>query len=275
MEGDKAEAIELDVLLEAIHRRYGYDFRGYSRIHIVRRVKSFLAKSGQDSVAELIPKVLRDEAFFEKMVFELSVTVTQMFRDPSVFKSIRTKVVPILRTHPFLRIWVAGCATGEEAYSIAILLKEEGLYDHSTIFATDFNDTALEKARDGIYDLGQIRQSTENYQRSGGPKSFSEYYHAEFGAARLDQSLKNNLVFANHNLATDSVFSEMHLILCRNVMIYFDKELQDRVFGLFSDSLVRGGFLCIGTSEEVQFSNFRKNFSRTDYESRIFTRASI
>jgi len=275
MEGDKAEAIELDVLLEAIHRRYGYDFRGYSRIHIVRRVKSFLAKSGQDSVAELIPKVLRDEAFFEKMVFELSVTVTQMFRDPSVFKSIRTKVVPILRTHPFLRIWVAGCATGEEAYSIAILLKEEGLYDHSTIFATDFNDTALEKARDGIYDLGQIRQSTENYQRSGGPKSFSEYYHAEFGAARLDQSLKNNLVFANHNLATDSVFSEMHLILCRNVMIYFDRELQDRVFGLFSDSLVRGGFLCIGTSEEVQFSNFRKNFSRTDYESRIFTRASI
>ena len=275
MEGDKAEAIELDVLLEAIHRRYGYDFRGYSRIHIVRRVKSFLAKSGQDSVAELIPKVLRDEAFFEKMVFELSVTVTQMFRDPSVFKSIRTKVVPILRTYPFLRVWVAGCATGEEAYSMAILLKEEGLYDHSTIFATDFNDTALEKARDGIYDLGQIRQSTENYQRSGGPKSFSEYYHAEFGAAKLDQSLKNKLVFANHNLATDSVFSEMHLILCRNVMIYFDKELQDRVFGLFSDSLVRGGFLCIGTSEEVQFSNFRKNFSRTDYESRIFARTSI
>ena len=275
MEGDKAEAIELDVLLEAIHRRYGHDFKGYSRSHIIRRVKSFLAKSGQDSVAELIPKVLRDEAFFEMLVFELSVTVTQMFRDPSVFKSIRTKVVPILRTHPFLRIWVAGCATGEEAYSIAILLKEEGLYDHSTIFATDFNDTALEKARDGIYDLGQIRQSTENYQRSGGPKSFSEYYHAEFGAAKLDQSLKNKLVFANHNLATDSVFSEMHLILCRNVMIYFDRELQDRVFGLFSDSLVRGGFLCIGTSEEVQFSNFRKDFSRTDYESRIFARTSI
>jgi chemotaxis protein methyltransferase CheR len=158
---------------------------------------------------------------------------------------------------------------------MAILLKEEGLYDHSTIFATDFNDTALEKARDGIYDLGQIRQSTENYQRSGGPKSFSEYYHAEFGAAKLDQSLKNKLVFANHNLATDSVFSEMHLILCRNVMIYFDRELQDRVFGLFSDSLVRGGFLCIGTSEEVQFSNFRKDFSRTDYESRIFARTSI
>lgn len=275
MEGDKAEAIELDVLLEAIHRRYGHDFRGYSRSHIIRRVKSFLAKSGQDSVAELIPKVLRDEAFFEKLVFELSVTVTQMFRDPSVFRSIRAKVVPILRTHPFLRIWVAGCATGEEAFSIAILLKEEGLYDHSTIFATDFNDTALEKARDGIYDLDQIRQSTENYQQSGGTKSFSDYYHAEFGAARLDQSLKNKLVFANHNLATDSVFSEMHLILCRNVMIYFDRELRDRVFGLFSDSLVRGGFLCIGTSEEVQFSNFRKNFSRTDYESRIFTRASI
>ena len=157
---------------------------------------------------------------------------------------------------------------------MAILLKEEGLYDNSTIFATDFNDLALEKAREGIYHFDQIRQSTENYQRSGGPKSFSEYYHAEFGAARLDQSLKNNLVFANHNLATDSVFSEMHLILCRNVMIYFDKELQNRVFGLFSDSLVRGGFLCIGTCEEVQFSNFRKNFSRTDYESRIFRRAS-
>ncbi|MGA3117912.1 MAG: protein-glutamate O-methyltransferase CheR [Syntrophobacteraceae bacterium] len=275
MEGEKTEAIEIDLLLEAIHRRYGHDFKGYSRSHIIRRVKSFLAKSGQDSVAELIPKVLRDEAFFEMLVFELSVTVTQMFRDPSVFKSIRTKVVPILRTYPFLRVWVAGCATGEEAYSMAILLKEEGLYDHSTIFATDFNDTALEKARDGIYDLGQIRQSTENYQRSGGPKSFSEYYHAEFGAAKLDQSLKNKLVFANHNLATDSVFSEMHLILCRNVMIYFDRELQDRVFGLFSDSLVRGGFLCIGTSEEVQFSNFRKDFSRTDYESRIFARTSI
>ncbi len=274
MEGDKAEAIELDVLLEAIHRRYGHDFRGYSRSHIIRRVKSFLTKSGQDSVAELIPKVLRDEAFFEKLVFEFSVTVTQMFRDPSVFRSIRTKVVPILRTYPFLRIWVAGCATGEEAYSMAILLKEEGLYDNSTIFATDFNDLALEKAREGIYHFDQIRQSTENYQQSGGQRSFSEYYHAEFGAVMLDQSLKKNLVFANHNLATDSVFSEMHLILCRNVMIYFDKELQNRVFGLFSDSLLRGGFLCIGTSEEVRFSNFGKNFSRTDYGSKIFKRSS-
>lgn len=267
---EELDALELDLLLEVVYRRYGRDFRGYSRSHLTRRMKNIVARSGLETIADLIPRILRDEAFFEKLVFQLSVTLTQMFRDPHVFKFIRTKIIPILRAYPFLRIWVAGCATGEEAYSIAILLKEEGLYGNSVIFATDFNDLALEKAREGIYDSGQMRLFTANYHEAGGIESFSRYYHAHYGAAALDQSLKENVVFANHNLATDSVLSEMHMILCRNVLIYFDRKLQERVLSLFSESLVRGGFLCLGSHEEVQFSIPGDQFSRMDYEARIF-----
>jgi chemotaxis protein methyltransferase CheR len=227
-------------------------------------------QSGYDAISDLIPLILHDEAFFGKFLAGLSITVSQMFRDPPVYRSIRGKVVPLLHTYPFIRAWVAGCATGEEAYSLAILFKEEGLGARSTIFATDFNDTALEKARQGVYPVGSIRQFTENYQQAGGMRSFSEYYHAGYELAAVDQTLKENIVFANHNLATDGVFSEFHLILCRNVFIYFDQELQDRVLSLFSESLVRGGFLCLGSNEEVYFSHVRDRFREVEDGMRIF-----
>lgn len=267
---EEIQKIEVELLLEAIYRRYGHDFRGYSRSHMERRIRHFLMQSECEAISDLIPLVLHDEALFEKLLAGISVTVSQMFRDPPVYRSIREKVVPLLRTYPFIRAWVAGCATGEEAYSLAILFKEEGLGARSTIFATDFNDTALEKARQGVYPIGSIRQFTENYQKAGGMHSFSEYYHAGYEFAAVDQALKENIVFANHNLATDGVFSEFHLILCRNVLIYFDQDLQDRVLSLLSESLVRGGFLCLGASEEVYFSHVRDRFRKVEDSMRIF-----
>jgi chemotaxis protein methyltransferase CheR len=270
LEIDEIEKIETDLLLDAIYRRYGHDFRGYARTHLERRIRRFLGKIRYTAISELIPKVLHEETFFEKLALEFSITVTEMFRDPFVYRSIREKVVPFLRTYPFIRVWIAGCSTGEEAYSLAIVLKEEGLLQRSTIFATDFNDSALQRAREGVYAIGNIRQFTENYQQGGGIDSFSKYYHAHYGRVTIDQSLKERIVFANHNLATDAVFNEVHLILCRNVLIYFDQDLQDRVLTVFSESLTRRGFLCLGTSEEVQFSKVRDCFKIIDNSARIF-----
>ena len=218
----------------------------------------------------MIPELLHDRAFFEFFLEQFSITVTEMFRDPFVYQSIRTKVIPVLKTYPFIRIWHAGCASGEEAYSLAILLKEERLYDRCTIFATDFNDVALQKASDGIYDVERAKEFTRNYQQAGGVRSFSEYYHAQYGHIVMDQSLKRNITFANHNLVTDGVFTEAHLILCRNVMIYFDKILQNRALTLFRDSLVRGGLLCLGTKESLQFSEVESNFKVEDGKARIY-----
>lgn len=270
MRSNEIESIAITLLLEAIFERYGYDFRGYARASIERRVRHFLPQSGCDTVPEMIPRVLYDECFFERLVREFSITVTEMFRDPHVYRSIREKVVPLLHTYPFVRIWVAGCATGEEAYSLAILLKEEGLYDRATLFATDFNDAALDKAKEGIYALEHIRQSTANYQQAGGTLSFSEYYHAQYGAVAIHPSLKKNLTFANHNLVTDGVFGEMHVILCRNVLIYFDKTLQNRVLKLFTDSLVHGGYLCLGSKESLRFLDVQDHFKAIDEKGRIY-----
>lgn len=266
----ETENIEIDLLLEAVFKRYGYDFRHYARASIDRRVRHFLVKSGCSTISEMIPRLLRDESFFGRMVRDFSITVTEMFRDPHVYASIRSNVVPFLKTFPFIKAWHAGCATGEEAYSLAIVLKEEGLYDRATIFATDFNDVALEKAKQGIYAIEKVKQITQNYRAAGGSGSFSEYYQARYGAAALSGSLGKNIVFANHNLETDSVFGEMHLILCRNVLIYFDRELQDRVFGLFCESLVRGGFLCLGTKETLAFSGVKDRFEPVDEKARIY-----
>jgi chemotaxis protein methyltransferase CheR len=270
MENEEIESIELDLVLEAIHRRYGHDFRGYSKNHVQRRIKQLIARNGEDCVSSLIPKILRDESAFEILLRELSITVTQMFRDPLVFQRLRHKVIPYLRTFPFIRIWVAGCATGEEAYSLAIALKEDGLYERTTIFATDLNDYALEKAKAGIFPLEVFRKYNENYLQAGGTGSFAEYYHAKYESALIVPSLKKNLVFANHNLVTDSVFGEMHLILCRNVLIYFNPELQNRVLGLFTESLVRGGFLCLGANEDIVYSDLRHFYKRVDNAARIF-----
>ena len=269
------EAIEVKLLLEAVFDRYGYDFRHYSRASIERRVRQFQGKSGCSTISDMIPKLLHDESFFGIFVREFSITVTDMFRDPFVYQSIRKTVVPLLKTYPFIKIWHAGCATGEEAYSLAIVLKEETLYDRATLFATDFNDAALDEAKKGIYSLANAKKFTENYQAADGTSSFSDYYHARYEAMVMNKALKENITFANHNLVTDTVFGEMHLILCRNVMIYFEKQLQERVLRLFCDSLVHGGILCLGTKESLKFSQVRENFEVIDENARIYRKITL
>ena len=266
----KIENIEIDLLLEAVFRRYGHDFRHYARASVERRVRQFLPKIQCASVSEIIPKILHDEDVFAYFLRQLSIPVTEMFRDPPVYRALRDQILPVLKTYPFVRIWHAGCATGEEAYSLAILLQEEGLYKRSNIFATDFNDGVLQTAREGIYDLENVKLFSRNYQEFGGRQSFSEYYHAHYNAIALDNSLKEKITFANHNLVSDTVFTEAQLILCRNVLIYFDRDLQNRVLRLFRDSLAKGGFLVLGTKETLMFSDVRDDFSVIDDKMKIY-----
>jgi chemotaxis protein methyltransferase CheR len=252
--------IEVNLLLEAIYQRYGYDFRQYNQASIKRRVLHHLAKTEFLTISDLIPRILHDEEVFTSLFFDLSVTVTEMFRDPWFYLALREKVVPFLKTFPFINIWQAGCSTGEEVYSLAILLKEEELFDRSRIYATDFNDAVLEKAKTRIYPLERIKEYSLNYQKAGGQKSLADYYRAQYQSVIMDASLQDHVTFANHNLATDGVFSEMHLILCRNVLIYFTRTLQNRVLSVFRDSLCYNGFLCLGSKETLQFSNVREDF---------------
>ena len=266
----ECEAIEIDLLLEAVYRRYGYDFRSYARASIERRIRLFLSTSGCSTVSGMIPNVIHDKEFCSHLVRYFSVSVTEMFRDPSVYRIIREDVVPLLKTWPHIKIWLAGCATGEEVYSLAILLKEEGLYDRATIYATDFSDEALDRARDGIYEPARFQDATRNYQLAGGKRSFSEYYLARYDAVTMDASLKEKIVFSNHNLAMDGVFGEMHLIFCRNVLIYFNRALQNRALNLFTDSLVHGGFLCLGTKETLQFTDVSHCYDIVDSKARIY-----
>lgn len=254
------EELEITLLLEAMLHRYGYDFRGYARASLSRRVKKGMEEAGYSKISELIPTIIYDREFFAKFVRNLSVHVTEMFRDPLFFKTLRESVMPYLDSFPFIKIWSAGIATGEEVYSLAIMLKEEGLYDKSRIYATDFSDLVLDKAKRGIYPVDLIKKSTNNYQQSGGMKSFGDYYHADYDSAIFDRSLKENIVFANHNVVTDSVFGEMNMILCRNVLIYFDSDLQNRVLQLFYDSLRPNGFLCLGSKETLEFSGVQEHF---------------
>jgi chemotaxis protein methyltransferase CheR len=254
------EQIEINLLLEAIYQRYGYDFRQYNQASIKRRLLHHLAKTEFQTISNLIPAILFNQVAFKSLIFDLSVAVTEMFRDPWFFLALRQKVLPFLKTFPFINVWQAGCATGEEVYSLAILLKEEGLYDRTRIYATDFNDAALEKAKARIYPLERIKEYSINYQKAGGQKSLADYYQARYQSTILDASLQDNITFANHNLATDGVFAEMHLILCRNVLIYFNRTLQNRVLSTFRDSLRYNGFLCLGSKETVQFSNVQEDF---------------
>ena len=270
MDKNQIENIEMDLLLEAMFKRYGYDFRQYSKSSIRRRIKQFLIKSGCSNVIQLIQKILYDEYLFESLVYNFSVTVTEMFRDPDFFLTIREKLVPYLKTYPSFKIWHAGCATGEEVYSMAIILKEAGLYDKGNIIATDYNDASLEKAKDGVFPIEQIKLYTENYQKSGGSNSFSEYYHSKYNYSILENSLKNNIFFTNHNMAMDSVFGIMNVVICRNVLIYFDKELQNRVLNLFDESLVPNGFLCLGTKESLRFSDIVDRYKPVDDEQKIY-----
>jgi len=269
------EDIEIDLLLEAIYRRYGYDFRSYARASIERRTRQFLTVSGCASIAEMIPKLLRDDQFFSRLVRHFSVAVTEMFRDPHVYRSVREKVVPLLRTWPHFKVWHAGCATGEEVYSLAILLKEEGLYDRATIYATDFNDAVLDTARKGIYAAEKLQEATRSYQQAGGNRSFSEYYHASYDAAAMDAALRERVLFTNHNLATDGVFGEIHLVFCRNVLIYFNRELQNRALNLFTESLVHGGFLCLGTKENLHFTAVCDRYEVVNEKARIYKKKAL
>ena len=274
MRDEEIEEIEIALLMDAIYKRYGYDFRNYTAASIKRRVRNLTAQGNHASISAMIPPLLLNPAFGAKLIYGLSVTVSEMFRDPEFFGTLRQKVIPYLKTYPFVRIWHAGCATGEEVYSLAIVLKEEGFYDRATIFATDFNDLALEKARQGIYPLDKMKEYTASYQRAGGTGTFAEYFRTGYDAAILDNALKKNIAFANHNLVADGIFSEMHLVICRNVLIYFDKTLQDRVLRLFHDSLVYGGVLALGSKETLQFTQVADNFKPLSSKWKIYQKAT-
>jgi chemotaxis protein methyltransferase CheR len=262
--------IELGLLIDAIYHLYHYDFRSYAAASLRRRMKSAMTRFGCESLSQLQDRVMHDPAVFPALLDFLTVQVSEMFRDPSYFRALREQVVPLLRTYPSLKVWVAGCSAGEEAYSLAILLHEEGLLDKTLIYGTDINPHTLQKAAAGIYDVGRIAGFTENHHRSGARSSLSDYYTAAYGRAVFDKSLKDHIVFSDHSLATDSVFAEVQLVSCRNVMIYFDRSLQDRTLGLFHDALCRNGFLGIGSKESLQFSPRGADFTALVRDQRIF-----
>ncbi len=266
----ESENIELQLLLQAIYLKYGYDFRNYAKASIKRRIQHRMTKDGLNNLAQMQHKLLYDIDFFEKLLLDLSINVTEMFRDPNFYTALRQQVIPALRKFPHLKIWHAGCSSGEEVYSMAIILKEEGLYDRTQIYATDMNQVILKKAKEGIFPIHRLKQYTSNYQKSGGKESFSDYYSAHYDHAVIDSLLKKNILFSDHNLATDGVFGEMHLIMCRNVLIYFTRELQNRVFSLFSDSLCDTGFLCLGSKESVRFSEHSHLFEDIAKEEKIY-----
>lgn len=266
----EAEDIEAALFLEAVKMKYGYDFSGYSQAHIKRRIKNRLGKSGCQSILELAHHVIEDAALFGDVLSDFSINVTAMFRDPAFFKYLRNHVIPVLESYPQINIWHAGCSSGEEVYSMAILLKECGLYDRCQIYATDFNCNILSKAKDGIYSLEEIREYTQNYNLAGGTRSFSEYYLAKYDHAILELDLKRKIVFAEHNLVADGSFGEMNLIICRNVLIYFKKPLQNRVNRLFLDSLSKGGYLCLGPKETLAYSDVAADFESVSEEFKVY-----
>jgi chemotaxis protein methyltransferase CheR len=264
------EDVELDVFLEAVARVYGYDFRNYARASLRRRLWRRVTAEGRSSVTGLLETVLHDPSAMERLRVDLSVTVTSMFRDPPFFLALRTRILPLLKTYPFVRVWVAGCASGEEVYSLAILLREEQLAERVRIYATDVSDEVLDRAREGLLPLDRMRTYSSNYLESGGHEGLSHYYEVEGRWARLDPSLRDGVVFARHNLATDSTFNEFHLILCRNVLIYFDRTLQQRVHRLFDDSLVPLGVLALGARESLAGSSIEDRFEALESEARIY-----
>jgi chemotaxis protein methyltransferase CheR len=264
------ERIEIELLLEGIFRHYGFDFRAYAYASIRRRLWKRIEEEGLSNVSALQERVLHEPPLMEKLLLDLSINVTAMFRDPSFYVSFREHVVPLLRTYPFIRIWHAGCSTGEEVYSMAMLLREEGLYDRSRIYATDINEVVLARAKAGIFPLERMQEYTENYMRAGGKRSFSEYYTAKYGGALFDQSLTKNVVFSQHNLVTDRSFSEFNVILCRNVLIYFDKTLQSKVHSLFYDSLAMFGMLVLGSKETLRFMAHEECYEQMAPPEKIF-----
>lgn len=273
-ETDQLEEIEIDLLLEGIFRRYGYDFRSYASASIRRRIWNFARGEGVKTVSSLQEKLLHDPTAMDRFVLSLTVNVTSMFRDPLFYKAVREKVVPLLKTYPFIRIWDAGCSSGEEAYSLAVVLSEEGIYDRCRIYATDMNEAVLKKAKSGIFPLSKMKEYTDNYMNAGGTSSFSEYYTAKYEHAILHASLKKNIVFAQHNLVTDKSFNEFHFILIRNVMIYFNDELRDRVLDLLHGSLVNFGIMAVGRKESLRFTKYEHAYEELDAREKLYKRVA-
>lgn len=263
------DPVERHLFLEGIFLRYGYDFRQYAEISLNRRLVGMLARKGSDSLLDVLKETLASPEFFRQVLAQLTINTTEFFRDPLFFKALRESVFPLLRTYPSLRIWIAGCSTGQEILSLAILLDEDGLLKRSTIYATDINSEAIKQAREGIYNIGAIQTFAKNYSMASGLKSPSDYYTADYDLIRFHRRLSENIVFSEHNLATDSAFTEAHLILCRNVLIYFSRALQDRALTLFTQSLVSRGFLAIGSKESLKFSSVGSRFTAIDKKENV------
>jgi len=266
----KTEDLEIRLLLEAIHQKYHYDFRGYSQASVKRRILHAKEKFACASISLLQDKVLHQPEIMPELLGLMTVQVSELFRDPAYFKTIRETIIPHLHTYPSLKVWIAGCSSGEELYSFAIMFREEGLEEKTLFYATDINQNALEKARTGVYSLDRIQLFTENHRKSGGRSSLSEYYTAAYGAARFDQTLRERVVFSDHSLVTDEVFAEVHMISCRNVLIYFDRELQNRALGLFNEALIRKGYLGLGARESLRFSNQADAFTEFSREEKLY-----
>jgi len=264
------ERIEIELLLEGVYRHYGFDFRSYAYASIRRRLWKRVEGEGLLTISDLQARILHDQDAMERLLLDLSVNVTSMFRDPHFYREFRDVVVPTLRTYPFIRIWHAGCSTGEEVFSMAILLEEEGLYDRARLYATDINDVVLQRARQGIFPLERMQEYTDNYIRAGGRRSFSEYYTAKYDGALFSPTLTRNVVFSQHNLVTDRSFSEFTVIFCRNVLIYFDKQLQNRVHKLFYDSLVTFGVLALGSKESLKFSQYEPCYEKISNTEKLY-----
>ena len=268
------EILEIQLLLEAIYKHYGFDFRDYAPASLKRRVWKRVHAEGLRTISSLLDRVLHDPPTMERFLLDLSINVTSMFRDPHFFLTFRQKVVPILRTYPFIRIWDAGCSTGEEVYSLAILLQEEGIYDRCRIYATDMNELVIARAKEGIFPLNGMKENTANYLEAGGKGTFSDYYTARYDNAIFRPALRENIIFAQHNLATDNSFNEFNVILCRNVLIYFNNRLQDRVQKLFLDSLEMFGVLGLGKKESMRYVEVAHHYETLDEEERLYRRVA-
>lgn len=261
---------EIDILLHEIANRYGYDFNEYARASLHRRIELFYTKTKQQSFAAMQERLMKDRVFFMSFVEQITVNVTEMFRDANFYKLLREQVIPVLATYPFIRIWHAGCSTGEEVYSLAILLKEANLLHKSILYATDINQAVLTKAKSGIFPIATMQQNSENYIRSGGREDFSRYYQANHNLAKFDSTLSEKMIFSTHNLVADTSFNEFQLILCRNVLIYFNRNLQDEVLQLFDRSLESLGFLALGSKESIKFSSISKYYQQVLYNEKIW-----
>jgi chemotaxis protein methyltransferase CheR len=268
------EDIELSLLLEGIFRQYGFDFREYAPASLRRRVWRRAHAEGLSTISALQDRLLHDPACMERLLLDLSINVTAMFRNPGFYTAFRRKVVPMLRTYPFTRIWIAGCSTGEEVYSLAILLQEEDLYDRTRLYATDINEAVLERARGGVFPLDKMREYTQNYINAGGSRAFSEYYLAKYDGAQFQRTLVDNVVFAQHNLVSDRSFNEFNVIVCRNVMIYFDRSLQERVHRLFYDSLVTFGVLGLGQRESIRQSPYEDRYEELEPAEKLYRKVA-